>query len=128
MSTRSRIAIQNKDLSITSIYCHHDGYIQKGIGVAYDLKKHYKSVKKINHLMDLGSISSLGERVEKGSTRAYGRDLNGYQRAENHKDFQDLWAYYEKEGWDEEYLYLFKDKQWYYVKSENTLIPLSELL
>lgn len=78
--------------------------------------------------MDLGSISSLGERVEKGSTRAYGRDLNGYQRAENHKDFQDLWAYYEKEGWDEEYLYLFKDKQWYYVKSENTLIPLSELL
>lgn len=78
--------------------------------------------------MDLGSISSLGESVEKGSTRAYGRDLNGYQRAETHNDFTDLWAYYEKEGWDEEYLYLFQDNQWFYVKDENTLIALSELL
>ena len=128
MSTRSRIAIQNKDKSITSIYCHHDGYIKKNVGVANDLHKHYKTRKKINSLMDLGSISSLGESVEKGSTRSYGRDLNGYQSAETHTDLQDLWAYCEKEGWDEEYLYLFKDKQWYYVKSETQIIALSELV
>lgn len=128
MSTRSRIAIQNKDKSITSIYCHHDGYIKKNIGVAYELQKHYKSEDKINTLMDLGSISALGETPKKGSTKAYGRDLNGYERHQEHTDFEDLWEYYKEEGWNEEYLYLFKNNKWYYVKSKSQLIQLSKLV
>jgi hypothetical protein len=28
MATRSRIAIENQDGTVTSIYCHFDGYIE----------------------------------------------------------------------------------------------------
>jgi hypothetical protein len=38
MSTRSRIAIENQNGSVTSIYCHFDGYIS---GVGKTLKECY---------------------------------------------------------------------------------------
>jgi hypothetical protein len=37
MSTRSRIAIENQNGSVTSVYCHFDGYIS---GVGKTLEKH----------------------------------------------------------------------------------------
>ena len=125
MSTRSRIAIQNKDKSIRSIYCHHDGYLSY---LGDMLHTHYQNKDKVNELMELGSISSLGETTERKITRAYGRELNSYQNPLESTDFQDLWSYYENEGWDEEYLYLFKNNKWYYVKSKSNLIPLSKLV
>lgn len=48
MSTRCFIGIQNKDKTITSIYCHHDGYIQGGVGEI--LFNHYKDEDKIRKL------------------------------------------------------------------------------
>jgi hypothetical protein len=38
MSTRSRIAIENQNGSVTSIYCHFDGYIS---GVGKTIKRIY---------------------------------------------------------------------------------------
>ena len=40
MSTRCRIGIENKNGTITSIYCHHDGYLE---GVGEILVNHYKT-------------------------------------------------------------------------------------
>lgn len=57
MSTRSRIGIRNKNGSITSIYCHHDGYPE---GVGEILLNNYKTEEKIRKLMELGDMSSLG--------------------------------------------------------------------
>ena len=58
MSTRSRIGMEMPDGSIKSIYCHWDGYPE---GVGATLEKHYKDPKKIEKLLELGDISSLGE-------------------------------------------------------------------
>lgn len=80
MSTRSRIGILEPDGSVTSIYCHWDGYVDHHGPI---LRDHYKTEAKVRALMALGSISSLGEEIgEKhnfenplpGVCTAYGRD------------------------------------------------------
>ena len=58
MSTRSRIAIKQKDNTYKSIYCHCDGYPEyNGVILYY----HYSDPMKIKLLMSLGDISYLGE-------------------------------------------------------------------
>jgi len=68
MATRSRIAIENQDGTVTSIYCHFDGYLE---GVGKKLFNHYDR-EKTEKLMELGDISVLGESTL--DTIAYHRD------------------------------------------------------
>jgi hypothetical protein len=68
MSTRSRIAIENQDGTVDSIYCHFDGYVD---GVGKTLFNHYDQ-EKLEKLLELGDISTLGESTE--DTVAYCRD------------------------------------------------------
>jgi len=60
MATRSRIAIENQDGTVTSIYCHFDGYLS---GVGKTLFEHYDR-EKTEKLMELGDISVLNESTE----------------------------------------------------------------
>lgn len=60
MSTNSRIAIENESGTVTSIYCHWDGYPEY---VGKMLHEHYNDKEKVKKLIDLGSISSLSENV-----------------------------------------------------------------
>lgn len=68
MSTRSRIAIENQDGTVQSIYCHFDGYLE---GVGKRLFNHYDK-EKLKSLIELGDISVLGESTI--DTIAYCRD------------------------------------------------------
>lgn len=56
MSTNSLIAIENKDLSVESVYCHWDGYLSYNGNILHD---HYDSVEKIRELIDGGNMSVL---------------------------------------------------------------------
>jgi hypothetical protein len=69
MATRSRIAIENQDGSVTSIYCHWDGHINSN-GVI--LNDNYNTTDKVNELIALGSLSSLDITIDR--TVAYHRD------------------------------------------------------
>ena len=60
MSTRSLIGIAAPDGSVRAVYCHFDGYIE---GVGATLLRHYNSEEKARELLDLGDLSSLGERI-----------------------------------------------------------------
>lgn len=84
MGTRSRIGIENENGSVTSIYCHWDGYPDYNGKV---LQEHYTDREKVEKLIALGSISSLHENVDipegvehnfenqaEGITVAYHRD------------------------------------------------------
>lgn len=80
MATRSTIAIQNEDGSVTGIYCHWDGYISHNGTI---LKDHYTTEARVRELIALGDISSLGARIGErhdfndcpaGETNAFGRD------------------------------------------------------
>ncbi len=56
MATRSRIAIEDQDGTVRSIYCHWDGYPEYN-GVV--LHENYQTQEKVEQLIALGSISSL---------------------------------------------------------------------
>jgi hypothetical protein len=75
MATRSRIAIENQDGSVTSVYCHWDGHIESN-GVI--LNNNYNTTDKVNELIGLGDLSSLYETTDRTISyhRDNGEDLN----------------------------------------------------
>ena len=115
MGTRSRIGLLNEDGSITSIYCHWDGYVSNNGDI---LLKSYKDTDKIQELMELGNLSSLGHGIgvkhdhgdgaSSNGCTAYGRDRGeDEQEAITHKDVTGFLDY------GEEYNYLFgRDRKW----------------
>ena len=76
MATRSAIAIENDDGTVTSIYCHYDGYPS---GVGGTLQQHYTDHEKVKKLIALGSLSSLYENVDipEGVKHDFNRPADG---------------------------------------------------
>ena len=117
MATRSTIAKLNPDGSLTSVYCHWDGYPD---GVGATLRQHYTNPSKIDQLLALGDLSVLDaeigdsndfeNRVE-GICLFYGRD-----RAENgidalvHANVEEWLAF--RKGSGCEYGYLWDGSEW----------------
>jgi hypothetical protein len=102
MATRSRIGIENENGTISSIYCHFDGYPD---GVGKTLKEHYTDRNKIQSLIDLGNISILGENEIE--TVAYHRDrgeeknearVDNSLEAFSRSDYEKYGYVYTKEG------------------------------
>jgi hypothetical protein len=81
MATRSTIGIiDNKTGVVNSIYCHWDGYPENNGRI---LVEHWSDAAKIQLLMELGALSSLGEVIgekhdfhnnSQSFCTAYGRD------------------------------------------------------
>jgi hypothetical protein len=73
MSTRSYIGVsgpEGPNPTVKFIYCHFDGYPE---GVGMTLAKHFDTPFKVDKLIELGDISSLGETLDE--TVSYRRDL-----------------------------------------------------
>jgi hypothetical protein len=119
MATRSAIGILKYGY-ITAVYCHWDGYIERGVGQT--LFEHYNSTAKVEELISNGDISSLGKeigekhdfnkRVENWTT-FYGRDRG--EKGLEAKKFShklDFHQYYNLS----EYYYLYDEatSQWMY--------------
>lgn len=80
MGTRSTIAIQNSNGTVTGIYCHWDGYVEHNGKI---LNENYTTEAAVRELIALGDLSSLGETVgaktdfnnaAEGQCVAYARD------------------------------------------------------
>ena len=105
MATRSRIAIENQDGTVTSIYCHFDGYLS---GVGKTLFEHYDR-EKTEQLVALGDLSQLNESTE--SSIAYCRDRNEDLHFKTFPNVPDLFDYGFESG--VEYIYcLAKNGIW----------------
>ena len=127
MATRSRIGIEREGGRVESIYCHYDGY---PAGVGETLLNHYQNPEKVEKLIALGAISSLGEEVEPsgphsfnapqdGVTVAYHRD-RGEKRDAN-KMAQSVAAYFKDNGGWEDYIYLYTaEGQWLFCEVGET--------
>ena len=113
MGTRSTISMANDDGTVTSIYCHWDGYISHHGPL---LLKHYSTKAKAKSLMKLHSLSTLGELIGKKHDfeerfppgrptpcTSHARDRGDLVRAYvGPLDDVDL----------QEYNYLFRDNKW----------------
>jgi hypothetical protein len=113
MSTRSRIAIENQNGSVTSIYCHFDGYIS---GVGKLLKEYYTTQAKVEALIELGDISSLD--MTPSSTTAYHRDRNEDLHKTSYLCVEDLFDLGFQSG--EEYVYCFTKNNIWLVNEEGS--------
>ena len=112
MATRSKIGRINPDGSVTAIYCHWDGYPSHN-GVI--LQDYYTDSKKVDLLLSLGDLSSLGpvigeqhdfDSCPKDHCNFYGRDRGEKDTAA--KEFQDKSAFLESaKGRWVEWVYLF---------------------
>lgn len=60
MATRSTIAIEYLDGTIRQIYCHWDGYLDHNGRI---LQEHYSNPNKLNQIIELGDLSSLGKNI-----------------------------------------------------------------
>lgn len=99
MATRSIIGKLNDDESVKAIYCHWDGYPS---GVGKTLQEYYTTDEKVDELLNLGDISTLGDTIE--STRAYCRDVGESLNIRHYRSI--------KHANKEEYLYIWKDNSW----------------
>ncbi len=129
MSTRSRIGIENADGTVSSIYCHSNGYPS---GVGKVLSSYYTDREKVQALIELGDLSILDERLtptpgtphsfdglrESGVVVAYHRDRKEDLRSprvdEGLTEFKDSDV--------EEYGYVFTlDGEWYCIEGDKPM-------
>ena len=88
MGTRSTIAIEFADGTVSQVYCHWDGYLAHNGAI---LTEHYMDPFKVRALVDLGGFSSLRDTVEATAESAYtqrgeDRDVNRYMNADEYFD------------------------------------------
>ena len=123
MATRSRIAIENQDGSVTSVYCHWDGHIETN-GVI--LNNNYNTKDKVEALIELGNLSSLDKTLE--TTVAYARDRGEDSHQATYSNVEELF----EDGFSSgvEYVYCFtKDGIWLVNEyGSNQVQVLSEVL
>ena len=62
MGTRSTIAIEFADNSVSQVYCHWDGYLDNNGAI---LQNYYMNPFKVKALVELGDFSSLREHPDK---------------------------------------------------------------
>ena len=105
MATRSNIAYQRPNGQVVVAYCHWDGYPEHN-GVM--LNQHYDNQKKAEELANQGYFSGIKETLaESLSDRANEFPPVIYHSA--HTFYNDIES-------EIEYVYLFKNGQWYVAK------------
>lgn len=107
MSTRSSIAVQHKDGSVSAVYCHFDGYLA-GVGAA--LLKHHRAFEAAESLVGLGDLSCV---QHDGNVEAYSRDRGEEFDQVKPSVFPTLNEYLsDGDLGDNGYRYIFTDGEW----------------
>lgn len=127
MSTRSRIAIKQKDNTYKSISCHHDGGLTGNGKILYE---NYQEPLKVELLMTLGDLSSLKEYIFPDALKphdfnnpqcdvcvAYYRDRGERLNFEVDKNLDNLIKSVSLS--DQDYLYLFEDGAWKFADTRS---------
>jgi len=120
MATRSTIAVQHVNGSISQIYCHWDGYISNNGRLLND---HYTTLEIVEELVSGGSLSILDERIkpigdhsfdnqESGTCVYYGRDRGEDELDVSPTVFQSVYRYL-SDYREQEFNYLFKNGEWF---------------
>jgi hypothetical protein len=97
MATRSTIALEYADGTVDQIYCHWDGYLE---GVGKILLENYMDPFKVQELMDLGDVSSLGEVI--GEKHPFGPfELPGMSTDEYQAQYGNMTTFYGRDRGEE---------------------------
>jgi hypothetical protein len=87
MGTRSTIALEFADGSVSQVYCHWDGYLSNNGAI---LEQHYMDPFKVKELVERGAMSSLDSSVDGCSFYAEDRGeelcVNRYMNVDEYFD------------------------------------------
>ena len=120
MSTRSVIAIENSDGTLTGVYCHHDGYTEHHAPI---LKNNYDTEEKIRELLSFGDMSILEKSIK--TCVFYNRD-RGEDAADVKADTYDTFKNLNTARWDCEYFYIFRNNSWECYDADGLTISLKK--
>jgi hypothetical protein len=115
MATRSNIAMRTAEGKIVSVYCHWDGYVANNGKI---LLENYTDIDKIEALVALGSISSLGEQIgdpQDFDDRSTQRDDWTLFYSRDRGEQLSIQEYADIPSWIddmEEYAYLWNGQEW----------------
>ena len=119
MSTRSTIAVEHVDGTVSQVYCHYDGYVSHNGQILVD---HYDTQKKAELLVFLGSMSSLRPKCIPDPARTHNfdnpqDDVTSYYSRDRGEGFNPPSLYptvdnYKRNLQGEDYDYLFTEGQW----------------
>ena len=119
MGTRSTIAVEHADGTVSQVYCHWDGYLTHNGQILVD---HYDTQEKVEQLISLGSMSSLRPKCIPDPAKTHSSinpqdDVTTYYSRDNSEPFVVPSLYptvehYKKNLQCEEYDYLFTEGQW----------------
>jgi hypothetical protein len=123
MATRSRIGITNPDGTVTSIYCHNDGYPEHNGKI---LAESYQDPEKVKALIALGNISSLDESIECPEGHSFDNRIAGHTVA-YHRDRKEKFSQQTNKSVDsfmksdlERYGYLFTQQgEWICIDGDS---------
>jgi hypothetical protein len=125
MATRSTIAVQHADESISVIYCHWDGYISNNGRILVD---NYATLELAEELVINGLLSSLGKYTTPVGAHSfdnpevdccvyYGRDRSELDCEPNiYPSLADYLYMHQRQ----DYNYLFKDGAWWLMNHNRT--------
>lgn len=131
MSTRSNIAVEHRNGSVSNIYCHGGGSLDN---VGATLLLHYTTTGRVEALLKLGDLSYLGPTLRKTDTFSYRRDKNETcTDARVHDSLAEYIAESDTTGWRDgggyEYCYVLTRKNGWLVKQGDlTWEPLIEAM
>jgi hypothetical protein len=124
-------------LNYNTIYCHWDGYIKGGVGET--LFKHFYDASKVEGLINLGDISSLGKEIYPDSDKAH--DFYNHQddvtvayirdRGEDaNTNAAQSFSFEELVNQSFEFIYVFMDDNCWYVydRKSKHLLKVSDCL
>lgn len=134
MATRSCIGIKHGDV-IRGIYAHWDGYPACNGMILY---QHYSDSVKVNHLISMGDVSSLGEEIGEYHSfdkPAVGKDYCTFyarDRGEEGVEFR-IFATVDEfveeyDGRGAEYFYLYDNGTWFVKSYRGEFEPLRDVL
>lgn len=119
MSTRSTIAVEHADGTVSQVYCHYDGYLTHNGQILVD---HYDTQKKAELLVFLGEMSSLRPKCIPDPAKTHSSinpqdDVTTYYRRDRGEPFvkPSLFTsidHYKRNLQGEDYNYLFTEGQW----------------
>ena len=133
MGTRSAIGIKHGDV-VKAVYCHWDGYLEHN---GLILAKYYTDSIKVNKLISMGDLSSLGASIGEE------QEFNNYREVDT---LDETWCkFYKRDRGEEnvdyrtfaneqdyldnfnagvEFHYLFDNGKWYYSDYGNEFTEL----
>ena len=118
MSTRSTISVVHQDGTVSSIYCHFDGYLDH---VGQILFKDYKTLAAAEALMFKGDMLFLGSDID---SCEYYVDRGEELHISKFSDIDDFFRNYEQQEYD----YLFNGVYWEVSIHWDDWIPLEKAL